>query len=135
MVLEIIFYSANTLKNTFSSLGGSTACSIESGVVGNDVLNPVSCTLDSSNNRFVIFNVFTLTNTQLKIYYQAYAASSQSGLQVCVYTWANNAAYQDRNWPLYGSCTNNSPSLPTNIFYAYNPNNNNRYNYPPNYQT
>lgn len=128
MVVQIVFNSGNT----FSSLGASTACSIESGVVGNDVLNPVTCALYSSPNRFVIYNVFKLTNTQLKIYYQAYTAVSQSGLQVCVYAWANTAAYTDQNWPLYGSCTNNNPTLPTNIFYAYNPNNNNKY---PTYQT
>lgn len=99
MVVEIQFTSGRT----YSSLGSSGQCSIEAGVVGNDPLNPITCSLDAGNNRFIIYNVYKFTNVPLKIYYYASMASSQSGLIVYVYAFANNDAFVDHNWPLFAS--------------------------------
>jgi hypothetical protein len=116
MVIEIRFNSGNT----YASLGSSGQCSIESGVVGSDILNPITCYLDSANNRFIIYNVYKFTNTQLKIYYFATMASSQSGLTVWVRAFANNQAFVDYNWPIFANLANSGAYTLNNIAYDSN---------------
>jgi hypothetical protein len=97
---------------TFQALSNShTTCNIDTGVIGYDNLRPVTCVVDVPNSKIVLYNVYSLTNTQLKIFYHARMACSQSGFDVMVKAFANPQAYAETNWALYGSQTNQGWSL------------------------
>lgn len=86
MVISIIVTSGKTYDSLNSSY---TQCNIESGIVGSDPLNPVTCTVDNSNERFVIRNVFKFTSDPLRIMYYAKTAVSQTNFNVEIYAFAN----------------------------------------------
>jgi hypothetical protein len=117
IVIEITFVAGKT----FSALNSSyTICSIDTGVIGYDSLNPVTCTVTSS--LILIKNVYALTNTQLKIFYYAKMACSQGSFDVMVKAFANQDAYNDYNWPLFASQTGSTLTLNT-MWYSNNPSN------------
>ena len=67
-MVEVQFYT----NKPYSSLSSTTTnCALESGLIGNDPLNPITCYLDRANNRILFRNVFWFTSTQLKFYYYA----------------------------------------------------------------
>lgn len=99
-VVEVQFYS----NKPYSSLSSTTTdCSLESGLIGNDPLNPITCYLDRTNNRILFYNVFWFTNTYLNFYYYATTNSDQIDFDVRVYVWANPQAYSERSWIMYTS--------------------------------
>ena len=85
-VVEVQFYT----NKPYSSLSSTTTnCMLESGLIGNDPLNPITCYLDTTNNRLIFRNVFWFTNTRLNFYYYATTASDSYYFDVRVYVWAN----------------------------------------------
>lgn len=116
MVIEITFVSGATFNAISSTY---TTCNIESGVIGYDQMNPVSCTLDAANSKIVIYNVFSFTTASLKIYYYARMACSQSNFDVMVKAYANPQAYNERNWILFGDQTSNYWTLNTMWYSDY----------------
>ncbi|CAM5999583.1 unnamed protein product [Sphagnum balticum] len=114
-VVVIEFNSGQTYSQLYSS--AQQYCSIESGVIGNDMLNPVSCSVDTSNNRMVIKHVYAFTNTPLKVYYYALTASSQSNYVVTVKLFNDVNAFNDYNWVAFYSTTTPGYTL-VNMFYV-----------------
>lgn len=89
---------------TFQALHTSYPyCNIDTGIIGHNSLAPVTCNIDFTNSKIVIYNVYAFTNTQLKIFYYAQMASSQDNFDVYVKVFANPQAYTDYNWPLFAS--------------------------------
>ena len=85
-MVEVQFFS----NKPYSSLSStSTNCVLDSGLISNDPLKPVTCSLDRSNNRILFRNVFWFTNTQLRFYYYATTNSDSTNFDVRVYVWAN----------------------------------------------
>lgn len=108
---------------TYSSLNSSyTICNIESGVVGSDPLSPVKCTVDVTNERFVITNVYKFTTDPLRIMYYARTASTQDNFDVEVHAFANLNAYNDYNWPIFYHTSDSNFNL-EDMFYSSNPSN------------
>ena len=104
-MVEVQFYT----NKPYSSLSSTTTdCVLESGLIGNDPLNPITCYLDRANNRILFRNVFWFTSTQLKFYYYATTNSDSTNFQTRVWVWANEHAYSDRSWRMYLSYTSNS---------------------------
>jgi hypothetical protein len=101
-VVEIQFYSGKPYSS-LSSITGN--CMLESGLIGNDPLNPISCTLDAVNNRLIFRNVFWFTDSQLNFYYYATTNSDSTNFDVRVYVWANEQAYANRAWTMFTSST------------------------------
>lgn len=106
-VVQIIFTNGHTgnWAKQYQSLGSSSQCQLESGLIGNDPLNPILCQLYSANNSIVFYNVYWFTNTFLNLYYYGVTNSDTYHIDVAVYVWANVQAYNDRSWPLYYSVT------------------------------
>lgn len=101
-VVEVQFFT----NKPYSSLSSTpTDCSLESGLIGNDPLNPITCYLDQASNRILFYNVFWFTNTFLNFYYYATTNSDQTNFDVRVYVWANPQAYAERSWIMYTSTT------------------------------
>lgn len=90
-------------------------CNIDSGVIGFDALNPVTCTVNVGASKIEIRNIYAITNDVLRIHYFAQMACSQANFDVTVKVFANEQAYADYNWPLYASTTNSNWNL--NIMY------------------
>jgi hypothetical protein len=108
-VIEITIYGGSAFNALSSSY---TTCNIDSGVIGHDPLNPVTCVVDVTNSKFVIYNVYSLTSTQLRIFYYARAiCTNQGSFQATVTAYANVQAYNDHNWYLFRSTTNNPWTL------------------------
>jgi hypothetical protein len=85
-IIEITFNSGRTFQDLHSSY---TTCNIDTGVIGNSVMNPVTCVVDVSNSKIVLYNVYALTDAPLQIFYYAQMASSQSGFDVTIKAFAN----------------------------------------------
>ena len=89
-VVEVQFHT----NRPYSSLSSTTThCMLESGLISNDPLKPITCTLDAANNRLIFRNVFWFTNTRLNFYYYAMTASDSINFDVRVYVWANEDAF------------------------------------------
>ena len=115
-IVEVQFYT----NKPYSSLSSTTTnCVLESGLIGNDPLNPVTCYLDRNSNRILFKNVFWFTNYYLKFYYYATTNSDSTNFKARVYVWANQHAYDERNWRMYSSTTSNSWTYQS-IYYASN---------------
>jgi hypothetical protein len=86
-------------------------------VIGHSIVNPVTCVVDVSNNKLVLYNVYSLTTGQLRIFYYARMATSQSGYDVTIKGFANPHAYTNYQWPIFASSTSQSWTLNT-MWYA-----------------
>ena len=90
----------------YSSLSSTTThCMLESGLISNDPLRPITCTLDAANHRIIFRNVFWFTNTRLNFYYYATTNSDSTNFDLRTYVYANEQAFSDGNWKLYSSTT------------------------------
>ena len=78
---------------------------LESGLISNDPLRPITCTLDAANHRIIFRNVFWFTNTRLNFYYYATTNSDSINFDLRTYVYANEQAFSDGNWKLYSSTT------------------------------
>jgi hypothetical protein len=116
-VVEIQFNAGTRPYSTLSST--TTDCVLESGLIGNDPLNPITCYLDRTNNRILFFNVFWFTSTCLNFYYYATTNSDQENYDVLVTAWANPDAYNTGNWKLFSSQTDQNWNYDP-IYYASN---------------
>lgn len=119
LVAEITFYSGKPFT-TFSSSNYENRCQIDTGIIGYDPLSPVTCVMDVTNQKFIISNIYSFTNTPLRIFYYARTACSQSSLDVTVTVFANQDAYADYNWPMFYSTTNSDFSFNTMWYSGYN---------------
>jgi hypothetical protein len=117
-VAEITFYSGKPFT-TFSSSNYENRCQIDTGIIGYDPLSPVTCVMDVTNQKFIISNIYSFTNTPLRIFYYARTACSQSSLDVTVTVFANQDAYADYNWPMFYSTTNSDFSFNTMWYSGY----------------
>ena len=74
----------------YSSLSStSTHCMLESGLISNDPLRPITCTLDAANHRIIFRNVFWFTNSRLNFYYYATTNSDSTNFDLRTYVYAN----------------------------------------------
>lgn len=90
MVAEITFNGGQTWNAVSSSY---TTCQIDSGVIGHDPLNPVTCFVDVANNKILIYNMYSFTSGRLQIFLYARMACSQSGFGATVRYFANTQAH------------------------------------------
>lgn len=114
MVVEVVVNGGKTWNALSSSY---TICQIDSGVIGNDPLNPVTCFVDVANNRILIYNVYSFTSGQLQVFLYARMACSQSGFGATVRLFANQQALANYDWPIFYSATSAVWSLNA-MFYA-----------------
>jgi hypothetical protein len=114
MIVEIAFNGGQTWQALSYSW---TVCQIDSGVIGYDPLNPVTCFVDVANNKIIIYNVYSFTSGGLQIFLYAQMACSQSNFGATVKLFANQQAYNEYNWPIFYSITNDPWSL-NSMFYA-----------------
>lgn len=115
LVIEITFNGGKT----FQALDSNNAiCNIDSGVIGHSTVNPVTCVVDVTNSKIVLYNLYSLTNTQLRIFYWACMANSQSGFDVTIKGFANPQAYTNYQWPIFVNPTSNGWGLNT-MWYSY----------------
>ncbi len=63
----------------YISLSGNTNdCSLEEGLRNTNIMNPITCTIDSSKNEIVFKNVNKFTGRYLKFYYYAQTLGSST---------------------------------------------------------
>jgi len=105
-VVEVVFSTPNSNMRPYSSLTSTPSeCVLESGLVSNDPLNPITCSVDRTNNRIMFYNVFWFTNTYLNFYYAATTNSDSYNHDILVYVWTNVQAFNERNYKIFYSQT------------------------------
>ena len=91
-VVEVYFIDTPRMYNSLSST--TSDCMLESGLVGNDPLNPITCTLDAANHRLYFQNVYAFTSAPLRFYFNSLTVKvDYYYIDVTVYVWANYDAF------------------------------------------
>jgi len=121
MVVSINIVDGKTW-NALDNTPTNTICNIQSGFVGSDPLNPITCKIDVGNQRFVIRNVYEFTGSPIRIMYYARTGGFDNNFDVSIHAFANEHAYNDFNWPIFYHTTDNNYNLQT-MFYSMNSNN------------
>jgi hypothetical protein len=91
----------------YSALSGTTNdCSLEDGLRNLNIMNPITCTIDSANNQIIFKNANKFTGRYLKFYYYAQTlATSTYNHQVSLRAYANLDAYTATKWELFSDTT------------------------------
>lgn len=91
----------------YTSFPNNNYCTLETGIMSTDPLNPISCVIVPSTNSIIFSNVNKFTGSYLNFnYYATNPASAFYNIQITLMVYANQVAYNtSSDWYIFYSTT------------------------------